>query len=131
MFENADFLPKNIKGAGMSRQGGYREGSGRPKGAKNKRTIAIETRLQELDCDPFEGMARIARKAEEEGELSTAGRMYAELGRYLAPQYKASDPEENTKPRDWATLEEVQAMKSALLSGRHPLVPDMEKKWGA
>ena len=35
-------------------------GPGRAKGSKNRRTLEVEARLARLNCDPFEGMARIA-----------------------------------------------------------------------
>jgi hypothetical protein len=33
---------------------------GRQKGTPNKRTEEIQAKLEELECDPIEGMARIA-----------------------------------------------------------------------
>jgi hypothetical protein len=40
--------------------GGAREGAGRGKGSKGKRTLAVEETLERLNCDPIEGMALIA-----------------------------------------------------------------------
>lgn len=69
--------------------------AGAPKGNQNRKgKIAkihydINARLAELDCDPFEGMVRVARRAEKNGELTIAGTMYKELAKYVLPQKKA------------------------------------------
>lgn len=64
-----------------------RKTGGRVKGTPNKRTLDIQQRLDELNCDPIEGMARIAMNATYEPELR--GRMFAELAQYVAPKRKA------------------------------------------
>jgi hypothetical protein len=46
-------------------------------------------KLSDLNCDPIEGMATIARKAMDEGELILAGSMYKELAQYVAPKRKS------------------------------------------
>jgi hypothetical protein len=40
-----------------------------------------------LDCDPIEGMARIA--VDEQAELGLRAQMYKELAQYIAPKRKA------------------------------------------
>ena len=60
---------------------------GRTKGTPNKRTLDIQHRLEELGCDPIEGMATIAMNDSHAPELR--GRMYAELAQYVAPKRKA------------------------------------------
>jgi hypothetical protein len=45
--------------------------------------------LEALDCNPIEGMARIAKKAMDEGEFALAGTMYKELAQYVAPKRKS------------------------------------------
>ena len=70
-------------------QGGAREGAGRKKGKPNKKTQEVLDKLAELNCDPIEGMARIAKQAMDEGELQLAGNMYKELAQYVAPKRKA------------------------------------------
>lgn len=72
----------------MSR-GGKREGAGRKKGSVSKQTKDVQDKLKELNCDPIEGMARIAQQAIDEGELQLAGNMYKELAQYVAPKRKA------------------------------------------
>jgi hypothetical protein len=46
-------------------------------------------KLSDLNCDPIEGMATIARKAMDEGEFILAGTMYRELAQYVAPKRKS------------------------------------------
>lgn len=61
----------------------------RPLGSKNQRRIDVDERLAALNCKPLEGMARIAKIAEENGEYALAGNMYKELIKYVLPQLKA------------------------------------------
>jgi hypothetical protein len=61
--------------------------NGRPKGSKNKQTLAVTDRLEALGCDPIEGMARIAM--DESADLSLREQMYKELAQYIAPKRKA------------------------------------------
>lgn len=60
---------------------------GRVAGTPNRRTVEVQERLRELDCDPIEGMARIAMDERNAPELR--GRMFAELAAYLAPKRRA------------------------------------------
>ena len=62
---------------------------GRVKGTPNKSSQTIMDKLAELNCDPIEGMATIARKAMDEGEFILAGTMYRELAQYVAPKRKS------------------------------------------
>ena len=64
-----------------------RKTGGRQKGTPNRRTAEVAARLEELGCDPVEGMARIAMDASNPPELR--GRMYAELAQYVAAKRKA------------------------------------------
>jgi hypothetical protein len=61
--------------------------SGRPKGSRNKQTLAVTDRLEELGCDPIEGMARIAM--DEKADPSLRAQMFKELAQYIAPKRKA------------------------------------------
>lgn len=65
---------------------GFKTG-GRVKGSVNKSTRDVTTRLADLNCDPIEGMARIALNEQNPPELR--GRMFAELAQYVAPKRKA------------------------------------------
>ena len=69
---------------------GERRG-GRTRGTPNKRTLEVQERLQELGCDPIEGMVRIAKSAEKDGDKALAGQMYKELAQYVAPKRKMLD----------------------------------------
>ena len=73
----------------MSAHGGKREGAGRKKGQGNKKTEEIEALLKSLNCDPIEGMAKIAGAAMKEKDYVLAGNMYKELAQYVAPKKRA------------------------------------------
>lgn len=84
----------------MSEHGGARPGAGRKKGGKNRRSQEVEDRLEEMDCDPIAGMARIAAMAEEDAQaaetpkeriphMNLAKDCYRELAQYVAPKRKA------------------------------------------
>lgn len=62
---------------------------GRKKGTPNKANREIIEKLAELDCDPIEGMAKIAQQAYNSGDFQLAGSMYKELAQYVAPKRKA------------------------------------------
>jgi hypothetical protein len=61
--------------------------NGRPKGSRNKQTLAVTDRLEALGCDPIEGMAKIAM--DESADLSLRAQMFKELAQYTAPKRKA------------------------------------------
>ena len=65
---------------------GYKTG-GRKAGVPNKKTRAIQERLEELGCDPLEGMAKIAM--DESIEVNIRLTAYKELAQYLYPKRKA------------------------------------------
>jgi len=62
-------------------------GSGRKVGTPNLRTVEVQKKLDELGCDPIEGMARIA--LDESVDLQIRAAMYKELAQYVAPKRKA------------------------------------------
>jgi hypothetical protein len=68
---------------------------GRKKGTPNKTTKDIRLKLQTLGCDPIEAMARIAMKAEVDGETEIALRAYKELAQYVAPKLRAIEVTED------------------------------------
>jgi len=43
-----------------SKAGGFREGSGRPKGSLGEKTMAVQAKLEQLGCDPIEALANIS-----------------------------------------------------------------------
>ena len=80
-----------------------RKTGGKVKGSVNKRTKEIQQMLDDLDCNPLEGMVEIANRAKEgvligvdddgnqimKPDLVLAGNMYKELAQYIAPKRKA------------------------------------------
>ena len=87
--------------------GGKREGAGRPKGSRNRRSTDIQARLDELGIDPIEGMALIAaNRTDELGikddvPLNLRAQMYKELAPYVAYRLKAV--EMSVEPSDAPT----------------------------
>jgi hypothetical protein len=75
---------------------------GRPKGSQNRRTLDIEQRLDRIGCDPIEGLARIGRQAEEEGDLRLAADCYRHLAPYIAPRLSAAAITTDNAPEDLA-----------------------------
>ena len=66
-----------------------RKTGGRAAGTPNMRTQDVIERLDALECDLIEGMARIAMDEANAPELR--GRMYSELAQYVAPKRRAID----------------------------------------
>ena len=66
---------------------GERRG-GRVKGTKNHDKADLRERLTQLNCDPFEGLARIAARVEGENPKLAAW-CYAELLSYVESKKKA------------------------------------------
>jgi hypothetical protein len=62
---------------------------GRKKGTPNKATQSIQQRLDDLGCDPIEGMVKIANEALSSADFQLAGNMYKELAQYVAPKRKS------------------------------------------
>jgi len=73
----------------MSTQGagGYREGAGRPKGSLGEKTKAVQSKLEELGCDPIEALAKISMDQSNTPELRFQANK--ELAQYVAPKRKA------------------------------------------
>jgi len=53
--------------------------------------VDIAKRLEELGCDPVEGMVRIAQAAEENKNPTLAAHILGELLQYTAPKLKAME----------------------------------------
>ena len=73
----------------MSTQGagGFRSGAGRPKGALGEKTLAVQAKLEKLDCDPIEALAMIAKDTNNTAELRFQANK--ELAQYIAPKRRA------------------------------------------
>ena len=94
-------------------EGNRKKTGGRVAGTPNKKTKALIDKLEELGCDPIEGMAKIAMNDVECGicggsgkvedkpcepcfgsgkiqsSIELRGNMYKELAQYVAPKRKA------------------------------------------
>ena len=75
--------------ATVGKKKGSSKSGGRKKGTLNKVNTTVTEQLAALDCDPIEGMAKIAKVAMAEGELMLAGNMFKELAQYVAPKRKS------------------------------------------
>jgi hypothetical protein len=80
----------NISGTDTMPRGGSRAGSGRPLGARNRRTVELIGKLAAMGCDPAEQLARLAAEAEAAGNLDLAVRAYAALMPYRWPRLAGS-----------------------------------------
>lgn len=73
---------------------GFKTG-GRAVGAPNKRTLEAKEKLDELNCDPIEGMALIAM--DESNSIELRAKMLAELAPYIYPKRKSMDISSNNE----------------------------------
>ena len=78
---------------------GERRG-GRQKGTPNKKTTAIQDKLDKHGCDPIEQMAKLAMECIAEGDRATATGLLKELAQYVVPKRKAIEVsgEEGAEP---------------------------------
>jgi len=60
---------------------------GREAGTPNKDTANLQVRLAALDCDPIEGLARIAMNRR--ASLAVRVKAFAEIAHYVYPKRKA------------------------------------------
>jgi hypothetical protein len=66
------------------------KGAGRPKGVPNKDKEELLNLIQATGCKhPIQGLAEIAKKSHEAGELDLAKDCYKELAQYVASKRKA------------------------------------------
>jgi hypothetical protein len=65
---------------------GFKTG-GRSKGTPNRKTLDVIERLDQLGCDPIEGMATIAM--DDSAPIEVRARMFSELATYVAPKRRA------------------------------------------
>jgi len=78
---------------------------------------AVQT-LAEMGLNPFKEVARLAVKAENNGDLVTASHNWRFLGEYVDAKRKAVDPTENAlKQKELMTLEELGEVKRLILYG--------------
>jgi len=65
---------------------GFKSG-GRAAGVPNKKTQAVADMLAEMNCNPVEGMARIAQ--DETAPVAVRAAMYRELAQYVFPKRRS------------------------------------------
>ena len=75
--------------------GGARAGAGRPPGSRNKRSVAVADALIDEGVCPLRALARIAERAEADGDLTSAIAAQRTLAQYVYPRPKPIevDPE--------------------------------------
>lgn len=77
--------------------GGRRAGAGRPKGSKNKDTVVVEQKLEEMGCSPLELLAQIAMNdsnalgTDENIAISLRLKAASELAGFLYPRRRSVD----------------------------------------
>lgn len=79
-------------------RGGARKGAGRPKGSTSERTRQVEDLLESMECNPIEGMAKIALGDADchvcqDGRVSTA-QFYKITGARAPSSWSELKPEE-------------------------------------
>ena len=74
-----------------SKAGGFREGSGRPKGSLGEKSIAVQSKLESLGCDPIEALANISMYTNNTPELRFQANK--ELAQYVAQHRTAVELE--------------------------------------
>jgi len=104
---------------------GERRG-GRQKGTPNKSTVRVRERLDALGVDPIEGLARLAKQAEQEGDRQLAATCYKTLAEYCEPKRRAieyteqggavTDPLELEQRMNTAIREHVSRLSAAELA---------------
>lgn len=70
----------------MPRAKGHPKTGGRKVGSRNKPIASVLARLEQLKCDPVEGLASIATEAREEGDSELAAYCYRCLLPYVYPR---------------------------------------------
>lgn len=96
--------------------------TGRPHGrgrkALTKRAITCIKTMEDLGINPFKELARLAVKAEKNGDLATASTNWRHISEYVDAKRKAVDPTENAlKQKELMTLEELGEVKRLILYG--------------
>ena len=89
----------------------------------DKRTIPCAAVLATLNINPFEELARLARMAEEQGDLPTASANWRHLSEYCDAKRKSVDPAAAAlQERAVLTLEQIAALRQDVLSRGLPVI---------
>ena len=82
----------------MATKDGMKTG-GRVKGTLNKANQDVQKKLRKLNCDPIEGMVKIANMSMESNDYELAARMYKELAQYVAPKLRSMEVKGDAESR--------------------------------
>ncbi len=106
----------------MTQRIGYVNNS--PK-SKNKRIQSTLEALQRYGENPAVNLIRLARIAENQGDYALASTNWRELLGYIEAKRKPIDPiEQKEKMQRIATLEELSALKAAIIAGAATLIDE-------
>ncbi len=83
---------------------------GRRKGTLNKANQAVQEKLNELDCDPIEGMVKIANLSMKSEDYELAARMYKELAQFVAPKLRSTEVKADAESRLIIHLDKIDAL---------------------
>lgn len=83
---------------------------------RGKRLLTVREALEKKSIDPVVELIKIANKAQKEGDLNLASKIYIELNGFQHAKLKPFDPIERTEKltRD-LTLGEIQRMRERIL----------------
>jgi len=108
---------------------GRKKTGGRKKGTKNKISRFegeyIERTLHAEKCDPLQSLARLAKKAEADGNLSIATKAYGTLLEYIVPKKKEKIQADNLSALvfSWQAEPESKAIKGIVIE-QEPIKKD-------
>ena len=75
--------------------------------------------MEDLGINPFMELARLAVKAEKNGDLATASTNWRHISEYVDAKRKAIDPAENAlKQKQIMTLEQLAEVKRMIVYGK-------------
>ncbi|MGV7222469.1 MAG: DUF5681 domain-containing protein [Nitrospinales bacterium] len=86
--------------------------NGRPKGSKSYKTMAIEELLEDLGCNPIEGMVALAE--DENTDTSIRAKLYSELAAYLYPKRRAVEIKDQTFRASDYLIEKINEAKARM-----------------
>jgi len=113
----------------VERKKGRKKTGGRKKGTPNKLSRFegeyIERTLHAEKCDPLQSLARLAKKAEADGNLSIATKAYGTLLEYIVPKKKEKIQAENLSALvfSWQTEPENKVIKGIVID-QEPIKKD-------
>lgn len=76
---------------------------GRKRGTPNKKTVAVQEQMDQLEFDPIESMIKICNQAMTDKNYALAGQMAKELAQYVYPKRKAVE-HITDEPAEWPKI---------------------------